>query len=178
MQFQGLLAFAAFMQRIVVAVGRVTAVCSIFMVLLTSAIVILRYGFDLGWIAMQESVLYLHAILFMLGAGYTLSQNEHVRVDIFYQKFSLKGRALVDFFGCLLLLLPVCGLIFAYSLDYVIAAWKIAEQSPESGGLPIVYLLKTLLLLMPVLLAMQGLAMMLQQLPIIFSSTDIKRESL
>ena len=77
------------------------------MVLLTFLIVVLRYGFNLGWIAMQESVMYLHAMVFLLGAAHTLRVNEHVRVDIFYRRFSPKKQAKVDIFGSLLLLMPV-----------------------------------------------------------------------
>lgn len=131
---------------------------TLIMVLLTFLIVLLRYGFDLGWIAMQESVMYLHAMVFLLGSAHTLRANEHVRVDIFYRKFSFKGRARVDIFGTLILLMPVNFFILIMSWDYVFGSWNIFESSPEAGGLPLVFALKTLLLLFAVTMNLQGLA--------------------
>jgi TRAP-type mannitol/chloroaromatic compound transport system permease small subunit len=138
--------------------GKLISWFTLLMVLLTFLIVVLRYGFNMGWIAMQESVLYLHGMVFMLGAAYTLKADGHVRVDIFYQKFSVKGKALVNLFGALFLLLPVSIFIFYISFDYVATSWRIMEKSPEAGGLPFVYLSKSLLLLMAVTLSLQGLA--------------------
>lgn len=140
------------------AVGRAVSWTSLAMVLLTVLVVVLRYGFDLGWIALQESVTYLHAMLFMLGAAFTLKRAGHVRVDIFYQRWPSSARALTDLLGGLLLLLPTCAFIFWSSWDYVWSSWAIREGSREAGGLPAVYLLKTLLLVMPLLLGLQGVA--------------------
>ena len=142
--------------------GRAIAWFTLMMVLVTFAVVILRYLFDTGWIAMQESVTYLHAMVFLLGAAYTLHHQAHVRVDIFYHRFGPRGRALVDLLGTLFLLLPVCGFILFSSWDYVLDSWAYRETSSEPGGLPWVYLLKSLLLLMPLLLSLQGLAELLR----------------
>ena len=128
------------------------------MVVLTFVIVVLRYGFNIGSIALQESVTYLHAMVFLLGAAYTLRRDEHVRVDIFYQRFSERRKALVDVAGTLLFLIPCCFYIFWVSLDYVEASWSIYEGSREAGGLPAVFLLKSLIPLTAALLGLQGLA--------------------
>lgn len=136
--------------------GRAVAWLTVLMVIITFSVVVLRYGFDLGSIAMQESVIYLHALNFMLGAAYTLKHDAHVRVDIFYQKMTSRGKAWVDLFGTLLLLLPMCGFIGWSSWDYVATAWSVREASGEAGGLPFVYLLKSTLLVMPALLILQG----------------------
>lgn len=145
-------------------VGRTIAWLTLAMVMLTFLIVVLRYGFNLGWIAMQESVLYLHGIVFMLGAAYTLQQDGHVRVDIFYQKFSEKKQALVNFLGGIFLLLPVCIFIFWISLDYVLTSWQIMERSPEAGGLPLVFISKSLILVFTICLLLQGIAEILRNL--------------
>jgi len=147
--------------------GRLIAWLTFFMVVLSFAIVVLRYGFDLGWIAMQESVLYFHGIVFMLGAAYTLKADGHVRVDIFYQKFNPRQKAWVNLLGSLFLLLPVCITIFIISFDYVISSWSILEKSAEAGGLPLVYLNKSLLLLLAVTLTLQGLAEIARNIEII-----------
>ncbi len=139
------------------AIGQAVAWLTLLMVLITFLVVVLRYGFDLGWIALQESVTYLHALNFMLGAAFTLKHDGHVRVDIFYQKFGPRGRAWVDLLGTLLLLLPVCLFILLMSWDYVAESWAVLESSGEAGGLPLVFLLKSILIMMPVLLLIQGL---------------------
>lgn len=128
------------------------------MVLVMLTTVLLRYGFDYGSIGLQESTLYLHALTFMLGAGYTLKFDDHVRVDVFYRNFTPKTKAWVDILGFFFLLLPVCLFLFFSSWDYVITAWQLLEGSPEPGGLPLVFILKTNLLLMPALLLLQGIA--------------------
>lgn len=146
------------------AVGRLAAWLALLLVLVTFAVVVLRYLFETGSIAMQESILYLHASLFLLGAAYTLHRDAHVRVDIFYRDFSPRRKALVDLLGALLLLLPVCGFLLWASLGYVASAWSLREASPETGGLPFVYLLKTLIPVAAGLLIVQGLSQALDSL--------------
>ena len=143
-------------------VGRSIAWLALAMVLTTFVVVVLRYAFDGGSIALQESITYMHAVLFMLGAAYTLQRNGHVRVDIFYQRFSRRGRAWVDLLGTLILLLPVAVFILLSSWGYVLESWHIREGSREAGGIPFVYLLKTLLLLLPLLLTLQGVVWLLR----------------
>ncbi len=144
--------------------GRLVSWLSLFMVLVTFGVVLLRYAFDLGWIWLQESVTFMHAALFLVGAAYTLKHQGHVRVDIFYQRFSPRLRIWIDLLGSLLLLLPVCLFIFAISWDYVVQSWSLHEGSREAGGLDGVYLLKTLILVMAGLLVLQGLAMVIHNL--------------
>jgi len=151
----------ATLEAIGVATGRMVAWLSLSMVAVTFLVVVLRYAFDLGWIAMQESVTYMHAALFMLGGAYTLQRDDHVRVDIFYQKLSRHGRAWVDLLGTLLLLVPLCLFFLWTGWGYVLESWGMREGSPEAGGIPGVYLLKTLMLLMPALMLIQGLAWIL-----------------
>ncbi|WP_305910093.1 TRAP transporter small permease subunit [Methylomarinum sp. Ch1-1] len=144
--------------------GKSVAWLTLAMVLTTFAIVILRYTFDIGWIAVQESVAYMHALVFMLGAGYTLKHDGHVRVDIFYQRCSVKTKAWVDCLGALLLLLPVSVFIIWSSWDYVADSWHIQEGSRNSGGLPGLYLLKSSIIVMAFLLILQGFALFLRNL--------------
>lgn len=137
---------------------------TLIMVFLTFLIVVLRYGFNLGWIAMQESVMYLHVVVFLLGAAHTLKVNEHVRVDIFYRKMSRKKQALVNVFGTLFLLMPVNFLVFILSFNYVVNAWGLLESSPEAGGLPLVFLLKSFILVFAITMNLQGLAELIRNL--------------
>ena len=143
-------------------IGRAVAWLTLAMVLVTFAVVVARYAFDLGSIAVQESITYMHALVFMLGAAYTLKHDGHVRVDIFYRKMGPRARAWTDLLGALLLLAPMCLFILWSGWDYVAASWSFRESSPETGGLPWVYLLKTAIPLMAVLLLLQGLAQALE----------------
>lgn len=156
--------------------GRAIAWLTLAMVLVEFAVVLLRYAFDLGWIAMQESVTYLHGLVFMLGAAYTLRHQGHVRVDIFYQKRSPRGQAWVNLFGTLFLLLPVSLFIAWIGWEYVADSWQVYEGSREAGGLPGVYLLKTLILLLPALLILQGLSQALRIVLIIAGRLESETE--
>lgn len=140
------------------ALFNVVCIATVLMVLITFAIVVLRYGFSMGWIALQESVMYLHAIAFMLGMAYTLRTEGHVRVDVLYRAWSEKRQVLVNLFGTMLLLLPFALVVLVYSLPYVSESWRLLEASKEAGGLPLVYILKTLIPLMAVQLILQALS--------------------
>ncbi|OZG75081.1 C4-dicarboxylate ABC transporter permease [Hahella sp. CCB-MM4] len=138
--------------------GRFISWLNIGMVVGTVLVVVLRYVFNNSSIALQEGVIYLHGAVFLLGSAYTLKHNEHVRVDILYQRFSPRGRAVVNLLGTLLLLLPSLIYICIESWPYILQSWKFKEVSQEAAGLPYVYLLKTLILGMVVVLGLQGIA--------------------
>lgn len=157
--------------------GRAVSWLTLGMVLVTFLIVILRYLFDLGWVAMQESITYMHAVVFMLGAAYTLKHDGHVRVDIFYRKLGSRGRALVDLAGALLLLLPVMGFILWISWDYVSTSWSLLEGSGETGGLPGVFLLKSVILLMAALMTLQGISQAVRSLVVLLSTAESVSEA-
>ncbi len=154
--------------------GRTIAWLSLFMVVITFVIVVLRYGFNMGWIAMQESVMYLYAISFLFGIAYTYKSDGHVRVDIFYDKMAIKAKAWVNLLGILFLLLPMIGFIFYSCWYYVLDSWAVMEESGDAGGLAYVYLLKTTLLIMPVLVVIEALAQLLINLQcILLSDTSL-----
>lgn len=139
-----------------VILGRSIAWLTLLMAGATLLVVVLRYGFNLGSIALQESVTYMHAMVFLLGTAFTFKQDRHVRVDVFYRIFSTRTRAWINSVCAIIFLLPFCSFIFFTSVDYVVQAWKIKETSPEPGGLPYVYLLKTLIPIMAFTLFLQG----------------------
>ena len=166
--------------------GRIISWLSVAMVLVVLTVVVTRYFLQVGSIALQESVTYLHATIFLLGIGYTLRHGGHVRVDIFYRQFSDRRKAIVDLVGGVLFLLPVSALIFYSSWDYVMASWSIRETSAENEGIPLIFLLKTLMLLMPATLLIQGVAEICSSVltlagvvdeRTILSQTDIARNS-
>ena len=150
-------------------IGRLTSWLTVAMVATVLVVVVTRYFLQIGSIALQESVTYLHCMVFMLGLAYTLKHDGHVRVDIIYRGYSVKTKALVNLVGGVLFLLPLCCVLFFVSWDYVLASWAIKETSSENNGLPFIYLLKSLMLTMPVLLFLQGLAETVKNGLILFS---------
>lgn len=152
------------LDRISAVTGRATAWLTLFMVIITFVVVVMRYVFDAGLIWVQESVVWMHAVVFMLGAAYTLRDEGHVRVDVFYRVMSDRHRAWVDLIGALIFLLPLCVFLGWKSFDFVTQSWSIREASRESGGLPypLIPMLKSVLLLMPVAVALQGASLCLK----------------
>lgn len=152
--------------KISIATGHAAAWLTLAMVLITFLIVVLRYVFDIGVIWMQEALTWMHAVVFMLGAAYTLQDDGHVRVDIFYREMSDRHKAWINLLGVLIFLFPLCGFFIYESLSYVANAWQFREVSINSGGLPYpaVPLLKSVLIVMPLAVMLQGLSMLLRSI--------------
>lgn len=150
------------LDRFSALLGKAASWLTLFMVLVTFAVVVMRYVFDMGFIWLQESVVWMHAFVFMVGAAYTLQQEEHVRVDIFYREMSEKRRAWVDLFGVIVFLLPLCAFLAWTAFDFVAVSWNLREASREAGGMPypLIPLLKSILLVMPVTVGLQGVSLL------------------
>jgi TRAP-type mannitol/chloroaromatic compound transport system permease small subunit len=156
--FQSLPTAADRIERVIAAVGRAVIWFSLFLVLVQFAVVVLRYALGIGSIWLAESIIYFHAALFMLAAAWTLQQNGHVRVDVFYSTASPRAKAAINLMGSLLLLLPFMAVILWFAIPYVWRSWSILERSRETSGLPLVYVLKTLIPLFAILMALQGIS--------------------
>jgi TRAP-type mannitol/chloroaromatic compound transport system permease small subunit len=139
-------------------IGRGVSWLTLFMALVMFVTVVLRYAFNMGWIWVQESVVFMHGFVFMLAGGYTLLAEEHVRIDIFYRPMSERKKAIVNMIGIVFLLFPTCFVIFYYGYPYVSDSWSVFEDSMEAGGLPGVFILKSAILAFPVLVGLQGVA--------------------
>ena len=150
---------AAGIDRLNAAVGRMVMWLAVALVLTQFAVVVLRYVFAIGFVALQESIWYMHATLFLAGAGYALREDAHVRVDLFYRDMSPRRKALVDLLGTLFLLLPLAVAIVWLSWSYVLAAWRVREASAEVSGLPVLFLLKTMIWVFAMLVGLQGVAL-------------------
>jgi TRAP-type mannitol/chloroaromatic compound transport system permease small subunit len=144
--------------RVIAAIGRAATWCCLYIVLAEFAVVVMRYALGMGSIRLQESVLSAHAALFMLAAAWTLQVGGHVRVDVFYAQASPRRRAVIDLVGAIVFLFPFAIAVAALSLPYVARSWAILEGSRETSGLPLVYLLKTLIPLFALLIGLQGIA--------------------
>ena len=152
------------LDRFSALLGKASSWLTLLMVLVTFAVVVMRYVFDVGFIWLQESVVWMHACVFMMGAAYTLQREQHVRVDIFYRDMSEARRAWVDLLGVIVFLLPLCAFLGWAAFDFVAVSWRLNESSRESGGLPypLIPLLKTILIVMPITLGLQGLSLLLR----------------
>jgi TRAP-type mannitol/chloroaromatic compound transport system permease small subunit len=149
------------------AIGRAASWCALFIVVTGFAVVLMRYVLGLGSLWLQESVVYAHAALFLLAAAWTLQEGGHVRVDVFYATASPRAKSWVDLLGALLLLMPFALAIIWFALPYVDRSWRILERSRETSGLPLVFVLKTLIPLFAVLLALQGVAQAVRALAVL-----------
>ena len=156
--------FPEWVDRINDLVGRTVAWLTLAMVAVTCTVVVARYVFGFGSIALQESVTWMHGTVFMLGIGFTLKERGHVRVDVLHERLSGKHRALIDLAGHACFLMPVSAFIFLISLDYVGLSWSLGEASGQPGGLPGLFLLKTLIPAMAGLLFLQGVSEILKDL--------------
>jgi TRAP-type mannitol/chloroaromatic compound transport system permease small subunit len=156
-------------------IGRAVAWLTLGMVLVEFIVVLSRYVFGLGSTLMQESIVYMHATVFLVCAGYALAHNGHVRCDIFYSAMRPRTKAIVDIVGTLAFLLPMCALIWWMSWPYVKASWAVMEISQEGRlGIPAVYLLKTLILAFTGLLSIQAVSLVLQSALLFAGATSTR----
>lgn len=160
---QALRAWAAPLRAASLATGQVLVWVPAAMAAVVGMVVLGRYVLGLGSVALQELLMYLHALVLSAAAGYTLACDEHVRIDLLRGRMSPRAAAAVDLAGTLLLLMPFCAAIWIYCWGYVEAAWSILETSEDAGGLPFVYVQKTALLVLPVTLALAGAALALER---------------
>ena len=132
--------------------------CSFLVVFMTFnvfLVVVLRYLFGISFIWMQETYVWMHAYIFMIGAGFTYLNDDHVRIDIIYRNSSKLYKSIVDLVGNIFLLLPFLYLIWSYSFPFVYKSWQMNEVSREAGGLKMIYLLKLAILIFAFLLFIQ-----------------------
>ncbi|SHK17179.1 TRAP-type mannitol/chloroaromatic compound transport system, small permease component [Reichenbachiella agariperforans] len=151
--------------------GSLVSYISVILVVLIAIDVVLRYLFSWTSSANQELEWHLFAALFLLGAAYTLRHDKHVRVDLFYSRFSIKTKAWINLLGTLIFLMPFCWAVLYTSVPFVIDAWNINESSPEPGGLPHRFLVKSTIPISAILLSLQGVAITLDNLSTILNPT-------
>ena len=139
-------------------IGILTSYLAIPLILLTFIVAFMRYILDFGSIAIQEIIIYFHALIFTIGASYTLKNDMHVRIDIFYNNLTPKNKKTINFYGTIFFLIPTCVLIFVTSFNYVLSSILLLESSKEAGGLPVLYILKIYILLLPITLFLQAIS--------------------
>jgi len=149
--------------------GKVVSWMVVIMVLNVFIVVVLRYAFSVGWVWMQELYVWTHAAIFMLGAGYTLLHDGHVRIDLIYRTASARYKALVNIFGTLFFALPLLCVLFFRSVPLVERSFQSLEKSAEAGGLPALYLLKGVIPLFCILFGLQFISLIIRSLETLFN---------
>ncbi len=158
--------------------GRLFAWLSLAMVLVCFTVVIMRYVFTSGFVWMQDLYVWMNGAMFMGVAGYTLLQNGHVRVDIFYRPASLRFKAWVDILGSLFFIGPFIWILVQYSLPFVQRSWRFYEGSANYGGMPGLFVLKSFILLFAAVVGLQALAMLLRGILVLRNQEQLLPESL
>ncbi|WP_413203515.1 TRAP transporter small permease subunit [Rhodospirillum sp. A1_3_36] len=153
--------------------GKAIAWLAIAMVLVQFAVVMMRYVYGISFIWMQESITYMHALLFMVGAGYTLLMDGHVRVDVFYREAGQRKQARIDLLGAIFFLIPFSILIIDVSWGYVVNSWAVHEGSKETSGIQAIFLLKSVIPLFAVLLILQALSIIARSLLVLSGRGDL-----
>lgn len=151
--------------------GWITLALTLIMVAVGAYNAVTRYlgqfiGVNLSSNLYIEVQWYLFSLIFLLGAAYVLKHDDHVRVDVVYNRLSPKGKAWVDLLGGLLLLLPMCVLVIYFSYPAVLNSWQVLEMSSDPSGLPR-YPLKTMILAAFIFLGLQGISQIVKQLAIL-----------
>lgn len=145
-------------------VGKAVSWLNVLLIGLICMDVLFRYffSFSKNWIIELEW--HMFAMIFLLGSAYALQKEKHVRVDVFYQRFSEKTKAIVNLIGTLIFLIPWCYLVITTSYKFFINSWYIREGSPQPGGLPARYVIKGMIVVGFVLLALQGVSLIVKYL--------------
>lgn len=159
-----LLRFSNLVNSISEITGKLTSFFSLFLVLVVSMDVFMRYLFNITFVSVQELEWHLYALIFLLGGAYTLRYNAHVRVDVIYQRLGKRGKAAINVLGCILFLFPGCYLVIKTSLPFMLDSWALKECSPNPGGLPARYLLKSMIPFSFAMIAIQGISLFLENI--------------
>ncbi len=158
-------------------IGRTVAWLTVLMVINVFLVVVLRYAFSVGWIWMQELYVWAHATVFLLGAGYTLLHEGHVRIDLIYRDASKKYKATINIIGSIFFGFPLIYLIFDRALPMVSRSWATFEKSAEAGGMPGLFVFKSVVVVFAILFGLQILALLLRSIETLFSSEDIPADN-
>ncbi len=158
-------------------VGRTVSWLALIMVLVQTIVVLQRYVFGISLIWLQESVMYMYGLLFLLAAGYTLLHDGHVRVDIFYGKAKANTKAAIDFIGTYVFLFPVMYLTLDLGYPYFETSWRVMESSPETSGIPGIFVLKFAILVFAGLMIVQGLSHAIRDVLTLAGQTVLKAET-
>lgn len=170
---QALALFVRVISRFNIILGHTFSWFSLGIVLVCFTVVVLRYVFSMGFIWLQDLYVWLNAMMFMGTAGFALFNNSHVRVDIFYRPASRKRKAVVDMFGSLFFITPFVWVLSTWSWAYVARSWRFMEGSPNFGGLPGLFIIKSFILFFALVVALQALAIFLRGVLVLLNKEEL-----
>jgi len=150
-------------------VGKSVSWVTLLLVLTVFTDVVMRYAFKTSFVFVQELEWHLFAFIFLMGAGYTLFKDGHVRVDIIYQRLSPKACAWTNIIGVVLFLFPGCYMVIQTAIPFVISSYSILEGSPDPGGIPYRFVIKSTIPIGFALIALQGISMLLKNVMIVMN---------
>ncbi|RBW47791.1 C4-dicarboxylate ABC transporter [Psychromonas sp. B3M02] len=145
-------------------VGKIAATLMILLLANVFYDVVARYFFKSSSIGLQELEWHLFASMFLLGIAYTLKEEGHVRVDIIYERLGEKGKAWINFLGCIFFLLPFCALIIWYGYDFALESYNLQETSGDPGGLSHRWIIKSMIPLSALALALSAFGVLIKSL--------------
>lgn len=169
--------FANGIDKINEYVGRFVSWITALLVLVVFGDVVMRYVFQISFVFTQELEWHLFGFIFLIGAGYTLLHDGHVRVDIIYQRLGSKAQAWINFIGCIFFLFPGCFLVVFTSLGFVENSFAIFEGSPDPGGIPLRFILKSMIPLGFILVWLQGLSLFIKSFLVIIGREESGQET-
>lgn len=140
-------------------VGRGVSWATLLLVLVTFTDVVMRYFFNTSYVFTQELEWHVFAFIFLMGAGYTLKIDGHVRVEVFYGRLGPRGKAWVNLIGVLIFLIPSCALFVKTGIPFMVKSFQIMEGSPDPGGIPFRFLLKGCIPAGYALILLQGISL-------------------
>lgn len=159
-------------------VGRIAAWLALGIVIACFTVVVQRYVFGVSYLWLRDLYIWLNGAMFTAAAGFALARGDHVRVDIFYRPASIRKKAIIDFIGVVFFLMPFMVIVAVYSWPFVTRSWTYMEGSSNVGGMPGLYVLKSFIILFAVLVGLQGIAMALRSLLVMFDREVLLPEHL
>ena len=150
--------FQILIDKVIDNIAKILAYLLVLMIILVFITVIIRYMLNISYVALQELVMYFHALIFMFGVSYALKEKSHVKIDIIYNSLSKKNQYFISMLGTIFFIIPTSLFITYSSIDMVTQSWSLLEGSSEAGGLDLVFILKSVIPITGVLIFLQALS--------------------
>ncbi|MGF1628760.1 MAG: TRAP transporter small permease subunit [Kiloniellaceae bacterium] len=164
------------LDRVIVKIGKIAAWAGLALILVTIFDVITRRFFVLGSTKLQEAEWHFHVILFAFCLGYAYLKDSHVRIDLVREKLSERTQWWIEVAGCLLFLLPYCGLVVWFGINFTERSFATGEVSASATGLPYRWVIKAAIPIGFTILALSGIAVLLRKFVELFGPEDLRRK--
>lgn len=170
------LSLSNILARITIMCGKIAAWAFFPLMLVIVLDVVMRRFFVVGSIRLQELEWHFHAILFLLCLGYAYLAHAHVRIELLSERLPDRVRVAIELLGVALFMLPLCWILFSYSIDLVGRSFASGESSPHPSGLPYRWMIKAVMPVGFALLIVSAVASLLRSIILLFGSSDLREE--